>query len=190
MTGTQETEIASIFNHMFARFAEPGMSQLANLQEDIGDLSSQIELNDDAHATLTHIALAAGSTRPEYGAVSRAFTEMAELVIANAAQSAGPMRQFLQHDACVLLVYAEVSAPRGRDGSIAAAYADPIIDTALRLLDTQPDPMVEEVVNDSTAFLQQRMHMLPGKQRPRVEGAPHLDALARVARRTLQKHMH
>lgn len=190
MAIVQEAEVSSIFNHMFARFAEPGEQRLENLQEDIGGLSTQLELNDDMHATLTHVALAAGSNNPEYGAVSRAFTEMAELVIANAAQSSGPYRQVLQHDACVLLVYAETAAPRGRDGRIQDVYADPIIDTALRLLDTQPDPQVEELVNQSTALLQARLNMPEGRRRPLVKGAPHLDALARVAQRTLQRHMH
>lgn len=185
----QEQEIASIFNHMFTRYAEPGFEQLENLQEDIGDLSSQLELNDDLHATLTHIALAAGSTTPAYSAVSRAFNEMADMVVTQAERTTGLYRQVLQHDACVLLTFAEIAAPRQRDGNVVQGYAEPIISTALRLLDTKPDPAVEEMLNDSTALMHARTHMPKGIRNPAVPGAPHLDALTQAAQRILHRHM-
>lgn len=189
MTAVQEAEIAGLFNHMFLRVSAPGERGFDNLLEDLDSVAGNTAINEELHHTLAHVALAAGSGKPEYGAVSRAFTELAELTIARINVTDQDMRYELQEDACSLLVYAEVAAPRQDDGRVAPAYAAPIIDTALRLLDTRPDPLVEDVVNASTDLLDRPLPFPPALRQAARQPAPHLDALARAAQRTLQRHM-
>ncbi len=189
MAAVQEAQIAGLFNHMFARVTEPGERGFENLLEDLNNVAGNNGINEDLHETLQHVALAAGGNKPEYGSVSRAFTELAELTIARINTTDQDMRYELQEDACSLLVYAEVAAPRGDDGRVVPAYAAPIIDTALRLLDTRPDPIIEDVVNGSTALLDRQLFFPPALRHAATQPAPHLDALARAAQRTLHRQM-
>jgi len=149
------------------------------------------EETDEIHGLLVQVAQLAGSSQPAYASISRAFSEMAETAINCAGASGGAHRQLYQQDACLLFVFAQTSAPRRSDGSMAAEYGVPLIETACRLLATEPDEAVQDMIFRACDFLQARMDRpRSGRLSTPLAGNAALDRMAASARQALGSYAH
>lgn len=184
------SELAAVFSRMFGNYATPGEQRIAQLQEDIGVLVNEPGINDELHEMLDQISRAGGSGNPEYASVARVFTEMADQLTQCAGNSAPPHRELYQNDACSLLIYAETAAPRDRQGRVQQAQAEPILEVAYRLLCTEPQPLVKELIDQSSMLLVSRVIGPASGRNPVTKGAPHLDTMAKTAQRALRCMAH
>lgn len=190
MGARAQKDVTDIFNRMFSSFAQNDGGQLERLQENIFELSTDLHLNDDLHEVLQQVARAAGHKNPEYKDVSQAFTKMADLLVWQADRAEGLERQSCQQDACVMLIFAEVSTPRQRDGSVMPEHAQPILDTSYRLLSTLPDEQIVDLTMHVCDLLKVRRDILRVEAGSTPRGAPHLDRMAGFAHSALNSYRH
>lgn len=187
-----ESEIADRFNQMFQHFGASDGDRFELLHEDIGQLAMVVTDEMNISDLLGRAGRAAGAGLHEYMSVSRVFTEMADAVIFEASRSAGDTRADLQSDAFTLLTYAYSAIPQGQHCRVDPVHARPLMETAGRLLATEPEEVITACVSMTRQQLKLRMEM-PVK--PPVAPAasaitPALEGMVSAARASLHRYAH